>query len=72
MEFRVLGPIEVWDGPANVDVGRRMHRAVLALLLIDVGRVVPSDRLVDQLWGDETPASAVRCTDRPLTRRWEL
>jgi DNA-binding SARP family transcriptional activator len=58
VEFKVLGPIEVWDGERSVDVGARMPRAVLALLLMDAGRVVSVDRLVDQLWGEQPPATA--------------
>ncbi|MEU4691923.1 BTAD domain-containing putative transcriptional regulator [Actinoplanes sp. NPDC023714] len=35
-----------------VDVGRPQHRAVLAALLIDAGRVVPADVLLDRIWGE--------------------
>ncbi|MFC4999526.1 BTAD domain-containing putative transcriptional regulator [Dactylosporangium cerinum] len=41
-----------------VDLGAPKLRAVLSLLLLDANRVVPLDRLIDQLWGDEPPASA--------------
>lgn len=58
MDYRVLGPIEVHDGERLVDVGPRMPRAVLAVLLLQPGRVVSLDRLIDQLWGDEPPAAA--------------
>ncbi|MEH0842915.1 BTAD domain-containing putative transcriptional regulator [Micromonospora sp. CPCC 205711] len=51
--FGVLGPVEaVRDGDAVALKGPR-QRAVLARLLIARGRVVPVDRLVDDLW--ETP-----------------
>src|SRR5262245_11215355 len=58
MEFRVLGPVEVWDGPRLVDIGPRMPRAVLAMLLLDANRVVSQDRLIDGLWGAEPPPQA--------------
>ncbi|MEU4557514.1 BTAD domain-containing putative transcriptional regulator [Actinoplanes sp. NPDC023936] len=52
MRFEVLGPFQVRDGDRVVDVGRPQHRAVLAALLIDAGRVVPADVLLDRIWGD--------------------
>jgi DNA-binding SARP family transcriptional activator/predicted ATPase len=58
VEFRVLGPVEVWDGPRLVDIGPRMPRSVLAMLLLDANRVVSQDRLIDGLWGDEPSAQA--------------
>src|ERR1700694_4622771 len=57
MEFRVLGPLEVTDGGRVVPVNGSKQRAVLALLLLNAGRVVSSDRLLDELWGDEPPES---------------
>lgn len=59
MQFRVLGPLELVGGDGRlVDLGGPKLRAVLSLLLLDANRVVPLDRLIDQLWGDEPPASA--------------
>ncbi|HKY76238.1 MAG TPA: winged helix-turn-helix domain-containing protein, partial [Acidimicrobiia bacterium] len=58
MEFAVLGPLEVRDGGDPVDVGPRMPRVLLASLLIEANRVVSQDRLIDQLWGDDSPAQA--------------
>ena len=53
MEFRILGPLEVCADGAPVDLGPPKQRALLALLLLDVDRVVPTDRILEQLWGDE-------------------
>ena len=58
MEFNVLGPVEVKAGERIVELGPRMHRALLALLLIDANRVVSVDRLLDALWGEEPPPTA--------------
>ncbi|MGQ0778601.1 MAG: AfsR/SARP family transcriptional regulator [Pseudonocardiales bacterium] len=58
MEFRVLGPMEVAEGGRLLDIGPRMPRAILAVLLIETNRVVSLDRLIDQLWGAEPPAKA--------------
>src|SRR3954451_8228489 len=58
MDFRILGPLEVWDGDARCGLGPPKQRALLARLLIDPGRVVAVDRLVDDLWGEELPETA--------------
>ena len=52
MEFRILGPLEVVDGSAPVDLGPAQQRALLALLLINVNRVVTTERILEELWGD--------------------
>jgi DNA-binding SARP family transcriptional activator len=60
MEFRVLGPVEVWDGERRLSLGGTKERAVLAYLLLHANQLVPSERLVDELWGGDAPASALR------------
>jgi predicted ATPase/DNA-binding SARP family transcriptional activator len=59
VEFRVLGPLEVVaDDGAPVPLGGPRRRSLLALLLIDANGVVPVDRLVDGIWGEDPPATA--------------
>jgi DNA-binding SARP family transcriptional activator len=58
LDFRILGPVEVWDDEAQLQLGGPKQRAVLALLLLDAGRVVSTDRLIDALWGEQPPATA--------------
>ena len=58
LEFRILGPVEVWDGEKAVALGGQRQRAVLALLAIHVGEVVPSERLITYLWGESPPPTA--------------
>ncbi len=55
MEYRILGAFEVTDGPRRVELGGLKQRSVLAILLLAANRVVPLDRLIEQLW-DEPPA----------------
>ena len=57
-EFRLLGPLEVRSEGAPVQLGGPKQRALLALLLVDAGRTVSTDRLIDALWGEEPPRTA--------------
>ncbi|MDN3241719.1 BTAD domain-containing putative transcriptional regulator [Glycomyces tritici] len=59
MRIGVLGPVLAWDGAGReLDLRGPRHRAVLARLVAAHGRVVPVDRIVDDLWV-EPPAGAV-------------
>jgi DNA-binding SARP family transcriptional activator len=57
VEFGILGPLEVWHDGRPVRVTGAKQRALLAILLLHVGEVVSSDRLMDDLWADQTPAA---------------
>ena len=54
MEFRALGPISVTRNDEVVDLGSPRQKAVLALLLVHHGEVLSSDRMLEELWGDES------------------
>ncbi len=56
--FRVLGPVEVWAAGRRFQVSATRQRCLLALLLAAGNEAVPVDRLVDDLWDGEPPASA--------------
>jgi DNA-binding SARP family transcriptional activator/tetratricopeptide (TPR) repeat protein len=58
MRFAVLGPVEVTVDGRALSIGGPQQRALLAALLLDAGRVVSVDRLVECLWGDRPPAAA--------------
>jgi DNA-binding SARP family transcriptional activator len=58
MEFRILGPLEVFDGERALDLGGTKQRSLLAVLLLNANQVVSSDRLIDALWGEEPPETA--------------
>ncbi|MFC0450996.1 BTAD domain-containing putative transcriptional regulator [Rhodococcus jostii] len=59
VRIRVLGTLEAEDEAGAVDLGGPRQRAVLALLLVARGAVVPVDRLVDDLWHGAPPPRAV-------------
>lgn len=60
LEFRILGPLEVLRDGAPVSRGGQKRRALLARLLLEPNRTVSVDRLVDALWGENVPSSAVK------------
>ena len=53
VEFRLLGPFEVHRNGELLDVGPRKQRSLLALLLLHANRVVTTDRILEELWGDD-------------------
>ena len=55
----VLGPLEVVRGDQCVQLGSGQQRRLLAVLLVHANEVVSSDRLVDVLWADGVPPSAL-------------
>jgi len=57
--FGVLGAFRVERDGQEVDLGRRLQRTLLAILLVDAGHVVPADRLIDLLWREEPPTAAI-------------
>src|SRR5262249_56399363 len=58
LAFRLPGPVEGGDGDRLLDIGGQRQRSLLALLLLSANRVVPTDALVDALWGEEPPRTA--------------
>jgi DNA-binding SARP family transcriptional activator len=58
LDFRILGPLEVVDGGVSLELGGQKQRALLALLVLEGGRVVSTDALVDRLWGEQPPRTA--------------
>jgi DNA-binding SARP family transcriptional activator len=59
IEFRVLGPFEVLVEGRALELKRRKQRSLLALLLLQAGKVVSTDRLVEELWAGTPPKTAV-------------
>jgi DNA-binding SARP family transcriptional activator/tetratricopeptide (TPR) repeat protein len=68
VDFRLLGPVEVWAGPRRLDAGQPRQRTVLAALLADAGRVVGTATLVDRVWGDDPPPTARQSLASHLAR----
>jgi predicted ATPase/DNA-binding SARP family transcriptional activator len=58
VEFRVLGPLEVVATGQPLDLGTPRQRTLLGLLLVHAGEVVSYDRVVEDLWDGDPPATA--------------
>jgi DNA-binding SARP family transcriptional activator/streptogramin lyase len=60
MEYRILGPLEVFDRGVELRLGGRQQRALLALLLLRRNTHVSTDRMIDELWGERSPPTAAK------------
>jgi YVTN family beta-propeller protein len=60
MEFRVLGPLEVSDNGHELAIGSGRPLALVALLLVNRNTVVPTERIVDELWEGSPPPTAAK------------
>ncbi|MFQ5966447.1 MAG: BTAD domain-containing putative transcriptional regulator [Acidimicrobiia bacterium] len=58
LQYRVLGPLEVMGSDGPIDLGAPRQQKVLALLLCSPDRVISTDRLIDEIWGDAPPEKA--------------
>ncbi|MEV0136411.1 BTAD domain-containing putative transcriptional regulator [Dactylosporangium sp. NPDC050688] len=64
VRFTILGPVGARRGDIELDLGGRQQRLVLALLLAHAGSVVGLTDLVDTIWNQEPPTSAVNVVHR--------
>lgn len=60
VRVRLLGPLALQGVTGSVPLGGPTERAVLAMLALDVERAVSESALLDGLWGDAPPASALK------------
>jgi DNA-binding SARP family transcriptional activator len=65
VEFGVLGPAQALVVGRSADLGERKQRLVLAMLALEVNKVIPVSRFADILWSDSrrtAPAGSSRPT----------
>src|SRR6478672_7191568 len=60
MDYRILGPLEAFDGDRPLPLGGARQRSVLALLLLHANEAVTRDVIVDELWGENPPPTAAK------------
>jgi YVTN family beta-propeller protein len=68
MDFRILGPLEVADNGREPVIAPGKQRALLGILLLHANEVVSSDRLIEELWGEQPPASAAKSLQVHVSR----
>jgi predicted ATPase/DNA-binding SARP family transcriptional activator len=67
-ELRLLGPVAAVRDGDEVALGGPKQRAVLALLLLEAGRVVPAGRLVEAVWRGRPPPGAAKTLQSYVSR----
>jgi len=60
LDFRILGPLEVLDDDQTIELGGARQRAVLAILVLHRGETVLTERIVEKIWGEQPPPTAVK------------
>jgi DNA-binding SARP family transcriptional activator/transcriptional regulator with XRE-family HTH domain len=64
----VLGPLQAWHDGTPLPLGPPTRRAVLGLLLMEPGALLRRDTIIDVLWGDNPPRTAVSLVHAHLSR----
>jgi DNA-binding SARP family transcriptional activator/tetratricopeptide (TPR) repeat protein len=68
VEFGVLGPVQAVIVGRSADLGERKQRLVLAMLALEVNKVIPVSRFADILWRESPPNSARRIIQAHVSR----
>jgi DNA-binding SARP family transcriptional activator len=50
LDYRVLGPLEVWRNGLKLDIGGARQRRLIGALVLAAGRPVTAERLMDVVW----------------------
>lgn len=59
MKYAVLGPLELVSTAGPINIRGKRVRALLGILLMSSGQLVSIDRMIDDIWLDDPPRSAV-------------
>ena len=59
LRFAVLGPVRAWRGDQPIGTGAPQQRALLAALLLRGGHTVTASELLDAVWGERPPNTAL-------------
>ena len=68
MQARILGPFQLEEGGRRIPVGGVRQRAVLVSLVLHANEVVPSEQLLMDLWGEDSPRSAANSLQAAISR----
>ena len=59
IRVQLLGPVRAWRGEQELELGGPRRRAVFSMLAMRAGQPVSRSQLIDGLWGEDPPVSAV-------------
>jgi DNA-binding SARP family transcriptional activator/ABC-type branched-subunit amino acid transport system substrate-binding protein len=62
----------VWEGDRQLRLGGSKQRTVLALLLLEAGSAVSTDRLIEEIWGEDQPDDAATALQQHVARLRKL
>lgn len=68
MQVLLLGPLVVEDGATTAEVRGTRQQGLLTLLALHVGTVIPNERIVDELWGEDAPANPANALQAVVSR----
>jgi DNA-binding SARP family transcriptional activator len=68
MQARILGSLQLEEGGRRILIGGIRQRAVLVSLLLHANEVVPSEQLLVDLWGEDSPPSAANALQAAISR----
>jgi DNA-binding SARP family transcriptional activator/streptogramin lyase len=72
MDYHVLGPLEAVGREGRLPLGGPHQRAILALLLLNAGRVVATGRLMEAVWGERPPRTAAKALHNSVSQLRKL
>ncbi|WP_262059474.1 ATP-binding protein [Streptomyces sp. STR69] len=59
LRLQILGPLRIWRDGVELDPGPPQQSYLLAILLARAGEPISTSELVDLIWAEDVPASAV-------------
>jgi DNA-binding SARP family transcriptional activator/ABC-type branched-subunit amino acid transport system substrate-binding protein/DNA-binding beta-propeller fold protein YncE len=68
VDTRILGPLEVLVGGEPVALKGEKQRELVAILAIHANEIVSTDRLIDGLWGQDPPPTALKTLHAHVSR----
>ena len=68
MEFRILGPLEIVGEHGPITLHRGKEQALLTFMLLHANQLLPSERLIDELWDGHPPATAPKILQNAVSQ----
>jgi DNA-binding SARP family transcriptional activator len=68
VQARILGSFQLEEGGRRIPLGGARQRAVFVGLLLHANEVVPSEQLLMNLWGDDSPPGAANSLQAAISR----